>query len=139
MLPEEEYNGGGGAVLYMEDAETNVRNYYEYDRNCCVALKPGKDVPTCTFWIGKVTDKTRNCEGKVFSLRVHWYELHNSEDAMEVKYGQSYLTDNQRTKRKPWTGLVSTEAVMIKFHRLTRTGKLPACVQKTLQQECIKR
>lgn len=123
-----------------EQSEVEVRNDYEYHRNSFVVVKPdlgeaSSSTEATIFWIGKVSESEKNNTGQVVSLKVHWHELTKSTDVFTGRYCASFLCNGNVAKRKPWTDLVSSDAVMVTFESLTRKGQLPVAVQKYLRRE----
>ncbi len=71
------------------------------------------------------------------SVEVHWYGVYKHGDAIEGKYYPMYKPQKigKTTKNIPWKDKISTDSVLLKFDKFTKSAKLTADVKKKLYAE----
>ena len=135
----------GLEVIEGDTAIGNIRNRYSYTRNSFVAIKPDS-MYNDKFWIGKVISSTKNGEGIVTVINVHWFEAKSSTSSSSSSnhilfssvfvplYEKFRSTKTKRIEERPYKEKVNTDTVLCQFDSLTKKQQLPAEVKKYLLQ-----
>lgn len=111
------------------------RNDYSYDVNSFVAVKPESGDASNPFWIGQVNATTKNDQGVISSICVHWHETYTGSDVYTAKYAPAQLLDAKGKSRGAWKDIIPTDAVVVTFKCLTKSRTLPANVRNYLRVE----
>ncbi len=109
---------------------------YSYEIGSYVAVLSKTADNTPSFWVGKVISTSKDNNGVVKTIFVHWHDPYTrgsrTVNKFTDRYAPSYLNKGKKNE-KPWTNSIEPSVVVSNFESLLQTKRLPSSVQKHLR------